>query len=101
MSRPPSCTQSCSHVLIPSYSIPTAEEIQITYSYWDGSGHRRNVKVIYGRYGRGGGGGRGGMERREGAERVERREERSGEGGVEGLILSILMLDSRRYLVPR
>ena len=25
--------------------VSTEEEISITYSYWDGSGHRRHVKV--------------------------------------------------------
>lgn len=36
------------------------EEIQITYSYWDGSGHRKNVKVESRGEGEGemGGGGR-------------------------------------------
>ena len=52
------------------------EEIDITYSYWDGSGHRRHVKVRReGRRGEGGEG-RGGEGR--GGER--RGEERRGEG---------------------
>lgn len=45
--EPPTVMLPCSRILILSYSHFTAEEIQITYSYWDGSGHRRNVKVIY------------------------------------------------------
>ena len=52
------------------------EEIDITYSYWDGSGHRRHVKVRReGRRGEGGEG-RGG----EGRGEERRGEERRGEG---------------------
>jgi len=37
------CCVTVHSVLILCYF--AGEEVQITYSYWDGSGHRRHVKV--------------------------------------------------------
>lgn len=36
------------HPFSDSYTrLSSGEEIEITFSYWDGSGHRKTVKVMY------------------------------------------------------